>query len=410
MERAELSQVLRAGRSGEAGTRCAEPVLVSAADQKTFMAAFAQAVAGTGPVFLGHPAWGESERAQLAGLRQQPPTTPASAAGKGWLCIPTGGTSGKLKFARHDEDTLAAAVQGFTRYFSLARVNAVGVLPLHHVSGLMAWMRCALTGGEYRPLDWKSLEDGAPPEVPARPEGWVISLVPTQLERLLRQEHTIRWLQQFRLVFLGGAPAGPGLLDQAANRRLPLVLSYGMTETAAMVTALRPEEFLAGARNCGPALPHATLKLGPDGTIQIESGALFRGYHPAWRAEGDFAPADRGSLDSRGQLHLLGRRDQVINTGGEKVEPSEVEAALRRSGEFNEVVVLGVPDAEWGERVVAAYPATISPNLAKVAAALSRWLAPAKCPKQFVPLTDWPVNEQGKVNRAEVARLVQTKH
>ncbi|MEI6106274.1 MAG: AMP-binding protein [Opitutae bacterium] len=385
-------------------------ILISEAEPKKFMTAFADAVAGSGSVFLCDPAWGESERGQLAELRQQLQTTPATAAGKGWLCIPTGGTSGKLKFARHDEDTLAAAVRGFARYFSLARVNAVGVLPLHHVSGLMAWMRCALTGGEYRPLEWKSLENGAPPELPVRAEGWVISLVPTQLERLLRQEATILWLQQFRLIFLGGAPAGPGLLDQAADRRLPLVLSYGMTETAAMITALHPTEFLAGARNCGPALPHATVKIGPDGTIQIESGALFRGYHPAWRAEGGFAPADRGSLDPQGHLHLLGRSDQIINTGGEKVDPSEVEAALRRSGEFNDVVVLGVPDAKWGERVVAAYPATSRPNLTQVAAALSQWLAPAKCPKQFVPLTDWPVNEQGKVNRAEVARMVQAKH
>ena len=71
---------------------------------------------------------------------------------------------------------------------------------------------------------------------------------------------------------------------------------------------------------------------------------------------------------------------------------------------------VGVPDAEWGELVVAAYPAAVRPDLAKVNAVLSQSLAPAKCPKQFVPLADWPVNAQGKVNRAEVVRLLQAEH
>jgi O-succinylbenzoic acid--CoA ligase len=183
-----------------------------------------------------------------------------------------------------------------------------------------------------------------------------------------------------------------------------------MTETAAMITALPPADFAAGVRSCGPVLPHVSLQIGPDGAIRLASEALFRGYHPQWREAGDFVTPDRGSLDVSGHLHLLGRRDQVIITGGEKVDPAEVEAALRHSGEFSEVVVLGVPDPEWGERVVAAYPASARPNLAKVNAVLSQSLAPAKGPKKYIPLADWPVNAQGKVNRAEVARLIQAEH
>ena len=81
-------------------------------------------------------------------------------------------------------------------------------------------------------------------------------------------------------------------------------------------------------------------------------------------------------------------------------------AVLRGTGEFGDVVVLGRPDAEWGEAVVAAFPAEPKPNLARVEAALARLLAPAKRPKRLVALATWPVNAQGKVNRGEIARLV----
>jgi O-succinylbenzoic acid--CoA ligase len=271
----------------------------------------------------------------------------------------------------------------------------------------MAWLRCVLTGGEYRPFDWKSVETGMPAELPGRPEGWVVSLVPTQLERLLRRAESVAWLRQFRIICLGGGPASSALLAQAAMHRLPLSPGYGMTETAAMITALRPPEFLAGARSSGPALPHATVKISAEGAVILGGESLFRGYYPGWRDEGDLVTADAGWLDAQGDLHLRGRRDAAIITGGEKVDPAEVEAALRGTGEFTAVVVLGVADPEWGEAVVAAYPAADRPDLARVRETVGRQLTPAKRPKRFVPLADWPENAQGKVDRARLRELIQ---
>ena len=154
MDRAELARLLGAPAGLVAEAR-PEAAVIEESDPQRFMSALAAATAQGGVVMLASEAWGAQERRQLAGLRAQAQTTPATAAGKGWLCLPTGGTSGSLKFARHDEETISAAVRGFTQHFKLSRVNAAGVLPLYHVSGFMAWMRCVLTGGEYRPLDWK---------------------------------------------------------------------------------------------------------------------------------------------------------------------------------------------------------------------------------------------------------------
>lgn len=408
MTRFDLARLLGAPAGLVAEPR-REPVVIEEADPHRFMAALAAATAQGGTVMLAGDAWGETERRQLAALRNLPAVTPATAAGKGWLCIPTGGSGGRLKLARHDEETLAAAVGGFCRHFSLTQVNAAGLLPLHHVSGLMAWMRCALTGGEYRPLDWKAVAGGDLAVMPVKPQGWVISLVPTQLERLLQRPAAVEWLQGFRTVFLGGAPAWPELLVRARAAQVSVSVGYGMTETAAMVTGLRPEDFLLGVRSSGPALPHARVRTEGDGTILIEGDSLFRGYYPEWRDRRPWATGDHGRLDERGHLHVHGRHDAVIITGGEKVAPAEVEAVLRGSGELTDVIVLGVPDAEWGQMVVAAYPATARPDWAKVKQVIDSHLAAHKRPKRFVPIADWPANAQGKVNRAEVARLVLTQ-
>lgn len=399
MERTELARLLGAKRALAGARLVAEP------DPRRFMTALAAAVAGEGEVFLGDPGWGGRERAEVAKLQKAGRDLRSTVGAAGWLMIPTGGSTGGLKFARHDAGTIAAAVDGFRNHFKLARVNAAGVLPLWHVSGLMAWMRCALSGGVYRPLDWREVEAGRQPALPAKVDGWTISLVPTQLERLLRSDRTVEWLRGFRLVFVGGGPSQADLLARAGAARLPLVLSYGMTETAAMVAAQREGDFLRGDRTCGTALPHARLSVRADGIVRVQGPSVFRGYYPEWREGEFFATADEGVLDAQGRLVIHRRRDWVIISGGEKIDPEEVEAALRTTGEFADVAVVGVPDPEWGQKVVAVYPEGRDPDAAKLKRALGASLPVYKRPKLFAPLAEWPRTAAGKLNRTELARL-----
>lgn len=395
MDRVELAR--RLGAAAMDGQRVSGATIVDESEPARFMAALARAVGGGGPVFIADPAWTAARRAEFEALVDEP----AASSDLGWLMIPSGGTSGRLKLARHDEQTIGAAVRGFCAHCGLQRVNAIGVLPLHHVGGLMAWLRCALTGGTFQSVSWKQLEAGETPALPG--EDCVLSLVPTQLQRLLGSAVTRAWLQRFRAIFVSGGPIWPELAEAACAAELPVALSYGMTETAAMVTALRPEEFRAGLRSCGGPLPHARVSLAPDGTIAVGGESLFRGYWPDWRAAGDFATEDLGSIDERGHLRVHGRRDAVIITGGKKVQPAEVEAALRASGQFRDVAVIGVPDAEWGEAVVACYsPGANAPDLTRAAAAL----APHQRPKRFLAVTPWPRNAQGKVDRAALRAFV----
>lgn len=400
MTRAEFAQRLGGSPPREAGAAA----WVQATNAEEFRRQFANAAAGTGEVFLADSRWGAAERSQVDAARNR--VRVAADAGDGWLMIPTGGTGGRLRWARHDERTLAAAVGGFCAHFGVERVHAAGMLPLHHVSGLMAWLRCALTGGTTLPLEWGRIEAGDLPVLPAQAEGWFLSLVPTQLERLLRQPAAVAWLRGFRTLLVGGGPSWPDLLERAAAARLPVALTYGMTETAAMVTALRPEEFLAGGRNAGSPLPHAEVAVGEDGGVRVAGASLFRGYWPDRRTGSWHETEDLGRWDEHGRLKVLGRRDEVIITGGEKVDPREVEAVLRATGEFQDVAVVGVAHAEWGQEVVAVHPASDRPDPARVRAALERELAPAKRPKRCVPLSPWPRTGAGKLNRVELARRV----
>ncbi len=402
MERVELARQL-GGTSRAIGTRA---VVVEERDPARFMARFSEAVAAGGMVFVADPAWGAAEQEQFAAvtIAKRPARAAEAPADTGWLCLPTGGSSGRLRLARHDQQTLSAAVRGCSQHFRTKRINAVGVLPLHHVSGLMAWLRCALTGGRYVPWNWPDLEAGRWPEA-ARGD-WFLSLVPTQLQRLLEQRGVAERLRRFRAVLLGSGPAWPELLARAADMRLPLAPGYGMTETAAMITALRPEEFLAGRRGCGSTLPHGRVTVAAEGVIEIAGESLFRGYYPDWRAAGPWATDDLGRFDEHGGLHWLGRRDATIITGGEKVEPGEVEAVLRATGQFSDVAVVGLPDVEWGECVTAVYPTGRKPpDMEAVARFLAGRLAPHKRPKHYLRLAHWPRNDQGKLSRRELLAL-----
>jgi O-succinylbenzoic acid--CoA ligase len=394
MERAELARRLGGRADTERGCR----IVIAETEPARFMAAFAAAAAGTAEVFVTDPGWGTAERTQFEALLAANPAQQTGAGESGWLMLPSGGTGGKLKFARHDAATLAAAVAGFQAHFGLGRVDAVGVLPLHHVSGLLAWLRCALTGGTYTPWDWKKFEAG---EFPAVADGGTISLVPTQLQRLLARPAAMAWLQRRHAVFVGGGPAWPDLLDAAAAARLPVALSYGMTETAAMVAALRPAEFLAGERSSGRVLPHARINVNAAGRIEVGGTSLFRGYWPERTNLEKWETSDLGAIDARGCLTVHGRDDAMIITGGKKVQPAEVEAALRASGEVEDVAVLGVPDAEWGEAVAAFFPGGGRiPDLERAGAALAPW----QRPKYWVPLAPWPRNAQGKISREALRR------
>lgn len=342
------------------------------------------------------------------------------------LAIATGGSTGQLRFAIHTPQTLSAAVAGFQQHFADllpdGKIHSYGILPLHHVSGLMPWLRSLLSGGTFT---WGNL-DQPPPGFD--PSGAVISLVPTQLARLLRQGDRLDWLAQFKIVLLGGGPAWPDLLETARAHRIPLAPTYGTTETAAQVATLHPADFLAGATGAGPALPHAQLDilddhdrpvpLGATGQIVIRTPSLALGYYPSPRSTSNeviglrsdrFYSGDLGywsiDPDKIRRLHLVGRQSDKIITGGEKVFPAEVEAVIQGMPWVRDVAVVGINDPEWGQAIAAFCvldPTAPTHWIAQLSTRCRTQLSTYKCPKQWHRVPQLPRNSRGKLQRDQL--------
>jgi O-succinylbenzoic acid--CoA ligase len=332
--------------------------------------------------------------------------------------IPTGGSSGQIRFAMHTWETLLASVQGFQQYFQQQQINACCVLSLYHVSGLMQFLRAFLSGGQLAIYSFKSVEAGQTVDLPTHQ--FFLSLVPTQLQRLLVNPQTCQWLSQFYTVLLGGAPAWPSLLLQAKQQGIRLAPTYGMTETASQVATLKPEDFLRDRLGCGQVLPHAKVliyseegkQLGCNqtGIIQIQAHSLALGYYPhPWVGDNSavYKTDDLGYLDEQGYLHVVGRTSNKIITGGENVYPAEVETAIYNTSLVKEVCVVGVPDEHWGQVIAAVYvPRAPEIPVFQLKAALANQISSFKQPKVWITIDQLPRNAQGKINIIQIQKIV----
>ncbi|MGJ3248589.1 MAG: 2-succinylbenzoate--CoA ligase [Elainellaceae cyanobacterium] len=407
-------------------------ILLADPDPVQFLAGFMAACVAECPVFLGNSRWTKVEWQHVM-ERVQPDVIWASselqcmssynrrdrtAQGRidaGQIMVPTGGASGQIRFAIHTWQTLVASVQGFQDYFNRECVNACCVLPLYHVSGLMQFMRCFISGGTLAVSQFGDLETGN--TLPFNPAEFFLSLVPTQLQRVLQNPHAISQLARFQTVLLGGAPAWADLLETARRYRIRLAPTYGMTETASQIATLKPEEFLAGCVSVGRILPHATVTVEPDyqnrksatGRLSIYAKSLALGYFGDRPFNGLFQPDDLGFTDDQGYLHIVGRSSDKIITGGENVFAAEVETAIRKTGLVRDVGVIGVSDRHWGEAVAAIYvPSGHATSAETLSHALMGRLTKFKHPKHWIRVDSLPRNAQGKLNRRAMQQLAET--
>jgi o-succinylbenzoate---CoA ligase len=286
---------------------------------------------------------------------------------------------------------------------SLARVGArpgerwLCCLPATYIAGLQVLVRSLVSGTD--PV----LAERADAQTVATCGCAHVSLVPTQLGRLLDIDIPTTGdisspLAGFRSVLLGGAAAPAGLLDAARTARVPVVTTYGMTETC------------GGCVYDGIALDGVGIKIDDeDGRIWLAGPVLFSGYRGGPRVRGDqwLRTGDLGRMDSAGRLVVRGRADDVINTGGALVVPGEVAAVLQTCPGVRDVAVLGLPDPEWGERVVAvvvpadqADPPTLELLRLHVKERLPRYAAPSR----VVMVDAVPMLPSGKHDLARLRR------
>ncbi len=224
-------------------------------------------------------------------------------------------------------------------------------LPLYHVSGLAVLFRCALAGATVVVAPTDMALDRAVTQF----EITHVSLVPTQLRRLLSSPSGRAVLGRMKGVLLGGAPLDTALSMEAAGAGVPLICSYGMTETAAQLCATRPGADLEELQSDGRPLTQGSLRIGEDGMIDVRGNMVFLGYcepDGGYRrpetSDGWFRTGDLGYFDDQGLLHVSGRADAMFISGGENIHPEEIEAALCALPGITRAVVAPVPHDDYG--------------------------------------------------------------
>jgi O-succinylbenzoic acid--CoA ligase len=395
-------------------------IIIAERSPVRFLGSFIAACAAKCPVFLCNPDWGKDEWEQVFNLVQpdivlgvnhnfsKSPIINHELPITNSIMIPTGGSSGKIKFAIHTWQTLTASVQGFTEYFSIDSVNSFCILPLYHVSGLMQFIRSLTTGGKLVISTSKKLENCQIPNI--KTEEFFISLVPTQLQKLLQNIELTQWLSKFSTVLLGGAPPWEELLEKARFHQIRLAPTYGMTETASQIATLKPDEFLKGKFNSGKILPHAKIIIdNQPGNINIQSQSLALGYYPQiWENRNNFVVDDIGFLDNQDYLHIIGRNSDKIITGGENVYPTEIESAIRKTQMVIDVCVIGIADKHWGQALTAIYtPKNKNISHIEIQNQLKNQLSKFKIPKYWISLANLPRNVQGKINRQQLQKIAK---
>lgn len=275
---------------------------------------------------------------------------PAMLSGAG-VAVFSSGTESRPRAVVHDLDTLGFAARSGAARLGMGEGSVIPLtLPLHHVSGLMTLIRALVSGAAIRLVSseqgWRSLLRAG--------RFTHVSLVAAQLIHVLENPEMTDSLRQTRCVLLGGAPTSDTLLDRAWQMGIPVRNSYGMTETAAMIAVTPPGENPAG-QGAIPLYP-GCVALDATERIMVRGPMLFRGWleggkvvPPQLTHEGWYRTGDTGELDARGRLNVRGRADAVIISGGEKIHPERLTAALADLPGVRAAWVLGVPDPTYGE-------------------------------------------------------------
>ena len=303
------------------------------------------------------------------------------------LTIETSGSTGRPKRVLLSRKAMRASARA-----THERLGGPGQwvlnLPPAYVAGVQVLFRSVLAGTE--PVVTGDLADAVGRMADTRR---YVSLVPTQLERCLAETEDTAALARFDAVLVGGGPLRPESRRAAEAAGVRVVQSYGMSETC------------GGCVYDGIPLDGVALKIDADDRVLVSGPVLFDGYQddPGRTAEvlrdGWFRTDDVGRLDDDGRLQVLGRVDDVVISGGVKVPASAVERMLREHPSVDAVAVVGVPDQEWGERVVAVVATADTVTIEE----LRDLVTPREwAPRRVRPVAALPMLPNGKVDRVQV--------
>jgi O-succinylbenzoic acid--CoA ligase len=309
----------------------------------------------------------------------------------------TSGSSGGPKGARLTKENWEASARASIEHLGHGADDTwLLAMPLHHVAGLSIIIRSAYSGGSVRMLPGfeptsfaNELRNGVT----------MVSVVATMLARVLDVDPGP--YEGLKALLVGGGPIPDGLLERAAEAGLPVLPTYGMTETCGQVATLKPGSPLV---NEAHLLPDVELRIDDDGRILVRGPMVSPGYvgEPDRDPDDWFQTGDIGVLDEEGALRVTGRADTLIVSGGENVDPGVVEEAVIRVPGVEAALVVGVPSGEWGTEVVCLYVGEASQI--RIESYLKDRLTGFMIPKRWLRVEALPLTPMGKPDRVDAAR------
>jgi O-succinylbenzoic acid--CoA ligase len=335
--------------------------------------------------------------------------------------IHTSGTSGQPKGAVLTYNNIyQSAMASAYRIGVMPDDRWLCVLPLFHVGGLSIILRSLLYGTAVDLMP-KFDVDAVNQALTHRPIT-LVSLVPTMLHRLL-EARTEAWNPKLRLVLLGGAAPSPELVQRCVEEGIPLATTYGLSEASSQVATATLEQVVKKPASVGKPLMFTQVRVVDEnsdemlpneiGEIIVKGPTVMQGYYNNPKAtaktlrDGWLYTGDMGYKDDDGDLFVVQRRSDLIVTGGENVYPVEVENVIRQHPDVKEVVVVGLDDAEWGQRVAAAIQLMDGTNLSpdEIIQFARDHLAGYKIPREIRFVTDFQQTSSGKIQHNEVKKV-----
>lgn len=286
-------------------------------------------------------------------------------------------------------------------------------LPIYHAGGLCILYRCLLAGAELQLMEGFDREEIVKQSVKRRTTH--LSLVPTMLQEILNGVDRNPFSVDLRVLLLGGAASSKRLIETIHRYRIPALTSYGMTETASHVTCTSLQDPPEKIGTSGRILPLSRLKILDErgeeqprnvrGRIAVGGDSLFAGYIGQNEVKDLFLTNDYGYLDEEGFLHVEGRIDDIISSGGEKFSASEIEEVALSSQGVKRACVVKRADRRWGERPVLFVEGEICLN--QLREHLARELPRHKVPDLIKVLPEIPLTSIGKVDLPALRLLLE---
>ena len=295
-------------------------------------------------------------------------------------------------------------------------------MPLWHVGGLALVTRAILQGTTV--VLHPRFDAGRMMHALQHEGVTMVSLVPAMLHRALDYLDG-GWPGNLRIALVGGAPLPAALHEWSHDRKLPVAPTWGLTETCSQVATMLPAEAMQKPGSTGKPVLFSSLRIADDsgkdlargeiGEIRVSGPTVMQGYlgdqqsTSAALSDGELRTGDLGYLDDEGDLYVVQRRDDLIISGGENIYPTEIENLLVTHPLVEDAVVLGIDDAEWGQRVAAVVQARRADEFSveDLSVWLRKHISAFKLPRKW-RITDKgfrPVS--GKVRRSDLTQLFE---